>query len=473
MRELQKARQSYAMAVKAEFEARYRRSQSLYIAGRSIFPNGVSQLGRMLKPFPPFFRSASGCTMQSVDDTDLIDYWAGHFCMIFGHNPPHVIDALHQAARSPMLLQIGVFTSLEAEVARKILDCTGGDQVLFSTSGALSTMYAIMLACAATKRQMVVKIAGGWHGVQPWSVSGVRNIGDEDGRARSECGGIPTGFTQDVIIIPFNDVEAAERAFSTYGPRIAACIAELVLGNSGMVVADPRFVRRLRELCTEHGSALILDEIVTGFRVNPGGMQQLYQVQADISTYGKALAGGMPFACIVGSQRFMSAANESLPLRVWADAGTFTSHPGTLLAVNATLDEIKRRGGEAYEQVIRNASDLRDGVELAFNRNSVCVEITGRSPSPEIPSFPISTVRFITDPGRYRDSNSPLVHWDSRSNDVEFRNTTARLALILKGIFSWQGLGVVTAAHTPDKLSSTLRAYEEFASEIKDLFPTL
>ena len=341
---------------------------------------------------------------------------------------------------------------------------TGGEQVVFATSGAQATMHAIMLAVARTGRRRIVKMAGGWHGVQPWSVRAVQSAG-------LDVAGFHEAWTEDVAAIPFNNVAAARKYFEQHGSQTAACILELVLGNCGMVPADHSFVREVRSLCSKHGVVLIIDEIVTGFRVCLGGVQRLYGVESDLSVYGKALSGGMPFACVVGSEEMLEVASVLRKPRVWADVGTFTGHPATLLAVRATLRYLEDQGEALFSTIMRNARLVRAEVRRILDAKGICSDVTGDLASSPISGFPIGTVRFIVDREKYARSKNPLAHWDEAVSDVYFRNHVSKAALALKGVFSWQGLGVLTAAHTQTDIECILRAYEEFACEIDGLFP--
>jgi len=336
--------------------------------------------------------------------------------------------------------------------------------VVFATSGAQATMNAIMLAVARTGRRRVLKMAGGWHGVQPWSVRAVQSNG-------LDVAGFHEAWTEDLTAIPFNNVAAAHEYFEQHGSRTAACIMELVLGNCGMVPADPSFVREVRSLCSEYGVVLILDEIVTGFRVCLGGVQRLYGVVPDLSVYGKALSGGMPFACVVGSEEMLDLVSVLHKPRVWADVGTFTGHPATLLAVRATLRYLEDEGEALFGAVTRNARLMRTEVRRILGAEGICSDVTGDLASSPISGFPIGTVRFIVDREQYARSKSPVVHWDDAVSDVYFRNHVSKAALALKGVFSWQGLGVLTAAHTRADIECILQAYEAFACEIDGLFP--
>lgn len=464
-------REEFAQRVRANYSQRYPKSAQLHRKGLSLFPNGVAQFGRMNDPFPPFFKAALGSSIYSVDGDELIDFWAGHFCMILGHNPDPVLKALELASQNLKLLQMGVHTELEAEVAETILTQTGDDKILFSTSGTLATMYATMIASAATGRQKILKIEGGWHGVQPWAMSGIKQRIHTDGRTSEECGGIPNWFSENVIVIPFNDIETANQVFSLYGHELAACIIELVLGNAGMVMAEPEFVKTIRKLCTMHGSAMIIDELVTGFRVKFGGLQTLFEIHGDISIYGKALSGGMPFACITGSEQFMSVVEKNSKLRVLGDTGTFTAHPSTLIAVKATLQHMSKEGQLMFDKTITKANKLKVAIKQSFVKHGICFDITGNSSLRSLEAFPIAAIRFITDEESFYSHPTALVHWDSNVTDIEFRNNIARLALMLKGVFSWQGLGVVTVAHSEEDFELTIQAYESFAAEIEGLFP--
>jgi len=466
MTSLETRRNQYAADVADRYRHRYPVSEKMFRRGSAFFPNGVAQYGRMTHPFPPFFERATGAALYSVDGTKLIDFWAGHFCMLLGHEPTSL------TSRVPLHRQLGAHTQLEADVAEMILAATGDDQVLFSTSGALATMHATMIASAATGRSKVLKMEGGWHGVQPWTMSGVRSRATGNHRAETECGGIPGWFAENVFVIPFNDVGAAELAFAEHGDELAACILELVVGNAGMVMASLEFASTVRRLCTKHGVALVIDELVTGFRVRLGGLQDLYGIRGDLSTYGKVLSGGMPFACIVGRKRLMSAVRvRADSSRVVADSGTFNAHPGVLFEVRETLRRLNEEGDALYQRLLSKAQALKSSLTEIFQSRHLAVEVTGASTLAGLPTFPIGTLRFAMDRERSRSLSVGPCHWDDIATNVVFRNNTSRLALILQGLFTWQGLGVVTVAHDGDDLDRTVDAYGRFADEIKDLFP--
>lgn len=457
-------RASYVARVLEQYAAQFRESHVAFRGSCEVFPNGAVQAGRRSEPFPLLVRSAEGSRLKIVGHHELIDLWAGHFAMVLGNNPPAFLDVLRQGMVDGQCLQTGVLTELEGEVARLILRFTGGEQVVFTTSGAQATMHAIMLAVAKTGRRRVLKMEGGWHGVQPWSVRAVQSAG-------LDVAGFHDAWTADVAAIPFNDVVSARRFFDQYGSQTAACILELVIGNCGMVPADRKFVTAIRSLCNEYGVVLILDEIVTGFRVCSGGLQRLYDVEPELSVYGKALSGGMPFACVVGSKEMFDVVAVRRRPRVWADVGTFTAHPATLLAVRAFLHYLENEGEMLFASIRKNACWLRSEVRNILTTKGICSDVTGHRDGSPITGFPISTIRFIVDAGEYAHRRGELAHWDEGVTDVYFRNHVSKAALALKGVFSWQGLGVVTGAHTQGDLDRVVQAYEAFAGEIAGLFP--
>lgn len=458
----------YISNLEKEYQQRFSKSKEVFNKGRDYFPNGVSQVGRLLTPFPPFIKQARGPRIKTVDDFELIDFWQGHFCNILGHNPPLIVEEIKRDLNKNLGLQMGVSTELEGELASLLHRQTKRDRFIFTTSGALATMYGCLLGIAYTGREKVLKIAGGWHGSQPWSYKGVRFPNGID-KVELESAGLPKDLNTKILTVPFNNTEKLEECFQIYGNQIGVFILELVLGNSGMVVARKEFITKARELATKYKVVLILDEIVTGFRVRAGGLYELYGIEPDLVIFGKAISGGMPFACLAGSKEIFTCASTSNIHRVWADVGTFTSHPATLSAVSTMLKFLSEHENEVYPQIVENMNLLREGIKKIFDEYNIPVDITGISQDIGIPNFPIGTVRFLRRPELYDNSNA-LSHWDLNTVDVQFRDQVSKIALMLKGIYSWQGLGVMTFAHESIDLKNTLEAYQEFANEIEDIF---
>lgn len=458
----------YISNLEQEYKNHFGRSRELFDKGCSYFPNEISQVGRMFKPFPLFIKQARGSKIKTVEGVELIDFWQGHFCNILGHNPPVIVEEIKSNLDKDFGLQMGLFTKLEEELASLLHRQTSMDQFIFATSGALASMHSIILSLAYTNREKVLKVAGGWHGSQPWSMKGVR-FPHGINTVEVESLGLPKYFDRNILTIPFNDVEKLEECFKSYGNDIGVFLLEPVLGNSGMVVASKEFLTRARALTAKYGAVLVLDEIVTGFRVNAGGLYKLYGINPDIVIFGKAISGGMPFACLAGSKEIFARASMSNIPRVWADVGTFTSHPATLIAVITVLKFLVEHESEIYPQIIENMDSLRGNIRKIFDGYNIPIDVTGLSQDADIPNFPIGTIRFLRNPEKYDNTNA-LSHWDSNSVNIEFRDRISKIALLLKGIHTWQGLGIMTSAHKDTDFIKTITAYQEFAYEIKEIF---
>jgi len=455
---------NYLNIIEKQYIKKFPVSGTFFEEGKKYFPNRVSHAGRFLSPFPPYIKSARGPVVETVDGEKLVDFWQGHFCNILGHNPPIITEAIERLNKSGLGLQLGIYTGLEAELASLLARATGLEQFVFTTSGTLATMYSVMLGLAHAKRDKVLKIAGGWHGAHLWSLKGVKFPNGLD-KVVMESAGISDSLAFETLVTPFNDCEALEECFEEHGKKIGVFILELVLGNSGMVVADKEFIRRSRELATKHGVILVVDEMVTGFRVCPGGMHKFYDIEPDIVTFGKAISGGMPFACIAGKKNIMSHVSTSKPLRVWADSGTFTSHPATLVAAKTMVQYLMDNANVVYPKLLKNMNFVREELKRIFQQNDVLVHITGESQNNEIPNFPISTVRFIKDNKIY-DHNKALMHWDPEAVDIVLRDRISKMFMMLEGYYTWQGLGVMTYSHTDYQIKNLLNAYKKLANEI-------
>lgn len=466
MVELDKKRLAYISELERQYSSRFSESDVQQKKAAIPLLDGQSHPGRFSGLFPPCVQSAAGGLLRTVEGEDLIDLWQGHFTNILGHNSVVALNALEAAIHRPLALQLGAFCEWEAELAQLICLRMGTDKIRFTTSGALATMYSIMLGLAYTRRSTVVKAEGGWHGSQPWALKGVRFPNGID-RSEIESAGIFPEIEAHVTTIPFNDSEALRDCFHREGDRIGVLILELVLGNAGMVMATSEFVKEARELTRKYGAVLVFDEIVTGFRMNAGGMSNFYHVSPDIVTLGKIVSGGMPLACFAGRAEIFQCAALSAKRRVWADGGTFSAHPASLAVALAVLNYLVEHEQEVYPTILNNARKVRRRISEILVSKNIEAHVTGEGTA-TIPDFPIGTVRFLKNPSLY-DSTKALSHWDESVVDVDLRDRISRMALMLYGVHSWQGLGVVVSAHTAENLRVIEDAYERFASDIKDV----
>lgn len=456
--------EKYIEDLENKFKAKFSKSKEIFEQGLDYFPNLVAQPARTLKPFPPFIESASGNSVVTVDGVELLDFWQGHFCNILGHNHPLLTDAISSNITSNCVLQSGFLTPLENELASLFRETTSMESFIFTTSGTLSTMYATMLGLAYTNKSLVLKLEGGWHGAQPWSVSGVKYPDGVD-RNILESSGLPDGWDEQVMTLPMNDIEALTNCFDKYGDKMGVFIIELVLGNSGMVMINKDFVKEARKLTEQYGVVLIVDEMVTGFRVHAGGLYELYDIKPDLVTFGKAVTGGMPFACIAGKRNILEEASVLKKIRVWADSGTFNCHPTSLKTAIETIKYLVKHEKEIYPSIIKKMNTLRNACKEIMRKYNIDVDITGESGDESIPNFPIGTIRFIKDKEKY-DKTKAINHWNNDLVDINLRDRVIRMALMLKGIYVWQGMGVITHSHDDEDIIKLISAYEEFASEL-------
>lgn len=459
-------RSAFSAELERLYCARFPQSQVKHNQARVRLLDGQSHPGRFSGLFPPCVQSASGGELITVEGETLLDLWQGHFTNILGHNSAVALSALEAAMDRPLALQLGAFCESEAELAELICLRMGTDKIRFTTSGTLATMYSIMLGLAHTNRSIVVKAAGGWHGSHPWALKGVR-FPNGIQVAEVESAGLFPEIDAHVMTVPFNDPQALRDCFVTYGDRIGVLILELVLGNAGMVMATPEFVSEARELTHKYGTVLVFDEIVTGFRMCAGGLANFYKVSPDIVTLAKIASGGMPLACFAGRSDIFQSASTSASKRVWADGGTFSAHPASLAVALAVLRHLVEHEKEIYPAVLTHAQKLRRAVSQILQRKNIAAHVTGEGTG-GIPDFPIGTVRFLKNPRVY-DSAKALSHWDDSVVDIDLRDRLSRMALMLYGIHTWQGLGVIVSAHTDQHLAAVEQAYEQFSSDIKDI----
>ena len=312
---------------------------------------------------PLFFKSADGAWIESEDGRRYIDYVGSWGPMILGHGHPAVIDAVIETARRG--LSFGAPCTLETRIAEKIREMVPSiERLRMVSSGTEATMSAIRLARGHTGRDKIIKFEGCYHGHSDSLLikagSGALTLGVPSSP------GVPAGLAEHTITLQYNDADAVTAAFAKIGNDIACIIVEPIAGNMNMVPPEAGFLETLREQCTASGAVLILDEVMTGFRVAKGGAQALFGIEPDLTTLGKIVGGGMPAAAFGGRADIMASIAPDGPVY---QAGTLSGNPVAMAAGLATLQQIDQPG--FYEALSERTQQLVEGLAAAANEAGI------------------------------------------------------------------------------------------------------
>ncbi len=324
-----------------------------------LFPGGVNSPVRAFRAVgghPPFVVRAEGATLFDADGNRYVDLFGSWGPMILGHAFPPVVEAIREAAGRSA--SFGASHSGESTLAELVRRCFPSVQKMrFVSSGTEACMSAIRLARGFTGRNFVIKFEGCYHGhadaLLVKAGSGVATLGIPG------SAGVPAETAQFTLALPYNDLAAVEAAFAARPNQIACIIVEPVVGNAGTILPAPGFLEGLRRLCTAHGALLILDEVMTGFRLSLGGAQQLYSIEPDLTTLGKILGGGLPCGAFGGRADVM---DFLAPLGPVYQAGTLSGNPLAMAAGIATLGYLIEHETAVYAQLDRTTAAIADPV---------------------------------------------------------------------------------------------------------------
>lgn len=349
----------------------YQRSSQLFIEAEKVIPGGVNSPVRAFKSVggtPIFVERASGAYLYDADGNKLIDYINSWGPMILGHAYQPVIDAI--TARAKKGTSFGMPTALETEIAKLAISMVPNiDKIRFVNSGTEACMSAIRLARGFTNRDKIIKFAGCYHGHSDSFLiqagSGAITFGSPNSP------GVTAGTAKDTLLANYNDLQNVEALFEANLNQIAALIVEPVAGNMGCIPPVDGFLQGLRALCTKHGALLIFDEVMTGFRLAKGGVQELYNVIADIVCYGKVIGGGLPVGAFAARNEIM---NFLAPVGPVYQAGTLSGNP---LAMEAGLTILKalNSDNQIFERLNKKTAYLENGIRTVLNNNNIIFTI--------------------------------------------------------------------------------------------------
>ena len=335
------------------------RSRELQQRAEGFFPGGVNSPVRGFRSVggePPFVARAEGAYLYDADGNRYVDYFGSWGPMILGHAFPPVVEAIQRAARDSA--SFGASTAAEGDLAEQVVACYPAiERLRFVSSGTEATMSAIRVARAATGRKIIIKFEGCYHGHSDGLLvkagSGVATLGIPG------SAGVPEEIAQLTLALPYNDLGAVETAFAAHPDEIAAIILEPVVGNAGCIAPAAGYLQGLRRITADHGALLIVDEVMTGFRVALGGALELYGVDADLVTLGKIIGGGLPCGAFGGKRRFMELL---APLGPVYQAGTLSGNPLAMAAGLATVRYLRNHAAVVYPQLEATAKAVAEGV---------------------------------------------------------------------------------------------------------------
>ena len=416
-------------------------SQRLQHRAEQFFPGGVNSPVRAFRSVggePPFVARAQGAYLWDADGNRYIDYFGSWGPMILGHCFPPVVEAIERAARNSA--SFGASTAAEGDLAELVQACYPAmEKMRFVSSGTEATMSAIRVARAATGRKRIVKFEGCYHGHADGLLvkagSGIATLGIPG------SAGVPEEIASLTLALPYNDLPSVEAAFAAHPDEIAAIILEPVVGNAGCIVPAEGYLAGLRAITRRHGALLIVDEVITGFRVALGGALELYSLDPDLVTLGKIIGGGLPCGAFGGNRQFM---DQLAPLGPVYQAGTLSGNPLAMAAGLATVGYLRENATTVYPQLEAAAKAVFDGVAAEAQKAGIPV-----------------TVNRVGSMGTWFFTPGPVNNYDEAALSDTARFGRYHRSMLQTGIWlppsQFEALFVSTA-HTPADIETTIAA---------------
>jgi glutamate-1-semialdehyde 2,1-aminomutase len=435
------------------------KSASLYDEARGLIPGGSSSVLRWAsyEPYPVYLRKGEGSHITDVDDNSYIDYLMAYGALINGHSHPKIVAKLAEQLQYGTML--GAPDELEVKLARLFRQFVPtADLVIFGNSGMDATANAIRIARAATGKDVILKFEGHYHGQHdymmisveaPPSVAGL----EDNPRPLPYSAGIPSLVLDTVIVAPWNNQRALERIMKRYRNEVAAIIMEPVMANSTVIPPSADYLKAVSEIASSNDSLLIFDEVISGFRVAPGGAQDLYGVRPDLSTWGKALGGGLPISAVSGKREYMELIG---PGKV-SYGGTYFANALSLAGAIANLDVLAEHNYAALRQLKDLTEKLTSGLAQLAERagHKVCVQ--------SVPGM--FTLSFTKQQKIMNYRESLLIDWNKYKQLHQL--------LLDLGVYvhpdNYERVCLSTA-HTAEDIAATLAAFEGALRELRDRY---
>ncbi len=432
------------------------RSRALLRRAQQSLAGGVSSPFRAKAPVPLYFDGGRGPRLRDVDGNWYIDYALAWGPMILGYDHPRLREAAHRAAERPF--SYGAQHELEISVAERlqaVVPCA--ERVALSSSGSEVVQLAHRLARAYTRRTLILKFEGHYHG---WMDSALLSYHPREGLGPREAPRvIPGSFGQvpnaieNVVVAPWNRLDVLEQLFRDRGGEIAAVMMEPVLCNSGCLLPGRGYLEGVARLCRRHGALLVFDEVITGFRIGLHGAQGVYGVTPDLATFGKAVGGGVPLSVVAGRREIM----EQMFGSGVAFGGTFNGNPLSLAVADATLAELAKDDGAVLAETNRVGRTLMDGIRALGRAHDVPLTVCG---------FGAAFAVHFTTRAELSDYRDTLDDDQERLNRFLYRALEEGLHILPDGRL------YVSAVHTETEVGETLEALDRVFADLRTPAPT-
>lgn len=401
---------------------------------KGLFPRGVCHDIRYFEPFPFVTKSAEGVFITTAEDEKILDLWMGHYANILGHNPPEVMDFVTESLKSQ--IHTGTTNVFQLVLAQEIKEAVPElESFRFCTSGTEATMYAIRVAKHFTKKPIVVKMEGGWHGGNSELAHQIKPPFKD--------------FTPETMGVKFNDIEATLSTLENYKDKIACIIIEPVMGAGGGVAAEKGYLLEIRKFCNETGALLIFDETVTGFRFRYGSIWPVFGVKPDMFTMGKIIGGGFAIGLYGGKKEIMDVIERG---EIITGGGTFSAHPASMSSGLVTLVALREKN---YNELNIAGNTIQKEIHKLLKKYGLNAVVRGFNSLFSITFFDESLEDF---------SVSNVMAKQSFKKEQIFK-----MALILNGLYTMHSGGALSFAHLTDGIvNKIMEIYEKTIKEMAD-----
>ena len=429
------------------YKIKTKKSAELFKKSKKLHVNGVHHNIRFFEPYPFITKSSSGKFLIDVDSNKYVDYWMGHWSLILGHSPKNVRTNVRMQLDNGWIH--GTVSKNSIDLSEKISKAVPvAEKSRYASTGTEATMYAVRLARTITKRKVIAKIDGGWHG---YTTDLLKTINWPFHKSES------SGLTDEkhIISLPYNNLEKSVKILKTKKNDLAAIIIEPVLGGGGCIPATREYLLGIQEFCHKNNILFILDEIVTGFRFRFGCLYNTMKLDPDLVTLGKIVGGGFPIGVICGKNELMKYASTSIfskTDRAYIGGGTFSANPLTMMAGSTMLTTIKNKGNLLYKKLNSFGIETRKMLDKKFGGSVITTGIGS-----------LFLTHFLSD-STYEINNAA----DAAKCNIKKLHDYHFHMIANDGIFFLQGkLGAFSDVHTKSDIANLAKSTDEFLTKFK------